>query len=181
MIAPEPLSQLARTLDVLHNAEATSEVVRWLRARREYALNLPAPAPGSHGYTRSLLYKNERFEILVLHWQAGCASAIHDHGGANCWFAVCDGVMHVENFRRLDAGQSAGYARIGLQGREVLRPGDLDYRQDDVHLHRCIAGPAPVTTLHVYAAPIQRFRIFEERTESGLETSCSYDAILTAF
>ncbi|HZZ65635.1 MAG TPA: cysteine dioxygenase family protein [Candidatus Baltobacteraceae bacterium] len=181
MIAPEPVSRLARTLDDLRNGQASPEIVRWLRAQREYALGLPAPPCGPHGYTRSLLYKSERFEVLVLHWKPGCATSIHDHGGANCWFAVCEGVMHVENFRRFDSGQTAGYARIGLEGREQLRRGDLDYRQDDVHLHRCIAGEQPVTTLHVYAAPIERFRIFEERTESCAETSCSYDAILTAF
>lgn len=181
MIAREPISQLARTLDVLRDGQASVEVVRWLRAQREYALSLPAPASRPPGYTRSLLYKNERFEILVLHWQPGCATTIHDHGGAQCWFAVCEGAMHIENYRRYDTGQTAGYARIGIEGRELLVRGDLDYRQDDVHLHRCIAGPAPVTTLHVYAAPLERFHTFDERTESCAEMSCSYDALLTAF
>lgn len=179
MIAREPLSELARNLGVLHNGKADSEVVRWLRAQAQYALNVPAPASPEGGYTRSLLYKDARFEIVVIHWQPGCATAIHDHGGAQCWFAVCDGAMHIENFLRYDTGATQGYARLGLEGRESLGPGGLDYRADDTHLHRCIAGTEPVTTLHVYAAPIERFHVFDERTQSCSEMCSTYDANLT--
>lgn len=182
MIAREPISNLAESLRRVQTGEGTNlEVVQWLRAVKGIASTVPRPeTPDAfRRYTRTLLYKNDRFEILVLHWLAGCASSIHDHGGAHCWLAVSSGTMSVENYLRYDAGEAPGYARIGLEGREELAPGAIDFRQDDVHLHRCIARE-PCVTLHVYAHPIERFHAFDERAYTcGIVTS-TYDAVLTA-
>lgn len=179
MIGPEPISSLATTLQRLRANERDPEIVRWLRALTEAALAIPAPTNSDRPYTRSLIHKNDAFEILVLHWKPGAETLIHDHGGARCWFSVCSGTMSVQNFLRCDSGATPGYARIRRDGDELLNPGDIDYRQDDVHLHRCIAGQ-PVTSLHIYAAPLVRFRTFEERSEHCCEAMSTYDAILAA-
>ncbi len=181
MIAREPIAELADSLQRVRTGEGTNaQVVRWLRAVSEIGADVPIPTTNtpSRGYARTLLHKSDAFEVLVLHWTPGCASAIHDHGGAHCWFSVCSGTMRIENFLRYDAGEVPGYARIGLEGREELTAGAIDYRQDDVHLHRCIAGGDPVTTLHVYARPIERFQAFDERAQTCSQVLSTYDAVL---
>lgn len=182
MIAREPISNLAESLRRVRTGEGTNvEVTQWLRAVSSIASTVPMPATrdSCRGYARTLLYKNDLFEILVLHWLPGCASSIHDHGGAHCWLAVSSGTMGVENYLRYDAGEAPGYARIGLEGREELAPGAIDYRQDDVHLHRCIARE-PCVTLHVYAHPIERFHAFDERAFTCSIVTSTYDAVLTS-
>lgn len=182
MIAREPISNLAQSLQRVRSGEGTNlEVIQWLRAVNTIASTVPVPQNhnSGRGYTRTLLHKSDLFEILVLHWIPGCATSIHDHGGANCWLAVSSGTMGVENYLRYDAGESPGYARIALEGREELAAGAIDYRQDDVHLHRCIARESCVT-LHVYARPIERFHAFDERAFTCSVVTSTYDAVLTS-
>jgi cysteine dioxygenase len=179
----QPVSQLAQSLARARTADgAAAEVVQWLRAVAEVAPSIPKPDRRSpnRSYSRTLLHRCPQFEILVLHWDAGCASAIHDHGGAYCWLAVASGNMGVENFLRCDSGATPDFAQIRFDGRELLAPGAIDHRQDDVHLHRCIAADGPAVTLHVYAHPIDRFHTFDERTERCFEVTSTYDAILNA-
>lgn len=180
MIAREPISQLADSLRRARTGEATNaEVVRWLRAVSSIAVSVPMPkiCDRQRGYTRTLLHKSDAFEILALHWLPDCTTSIHDHGGAHCWLAVSSGTMGIENYLRYDSGEVQGYAQIGFQGREELREGAIDYRQDDVHLHRCIARDACVT-LHVYAHPIEQFHAFDERAHTCSVVTSTYDAIL---
>lgn len=182
MIAREPIVQLAESLRRVRSGECTtSEVVQWLRASSAQAANIPKPpAFNPHrDYTRTLLYKSNLFEILALHWRPNCTSAIHDHGGALCWLTVARGSMNVENYLRTDNGEQPGYAAIALEGREELPAGAVDHRQDDVHLHRCIASDCETVTLHVYAHPIEHFHGFDERSQRCFDITSTYDAILT--
>jgi cysteine dioxygenase len=177
------VSDLADVLRRLRTGEGpTSEVVQWLRASCAAVETLQAPRIHDvrRDYTRTLLYKSDLFELLAIHWQPNCRSVIHDHGGALCWLAIAQGSMRVENYLRTDSGSTQGYAAMKMEGREELRPGDIDYRQDDLHLHRCI-GPESggAISLHVYAHPIERFRGFDERTNSCFEITSTYDAILS--
>lgn len=183
MIAREPIAELAESLRRVRTGDGTAaEVVQWLRAVSALAPGIPRPSTCDphRRYTRTLLHKNELFEILVLHWTPGCSSAIHDHGGALCWLAVAAGRMGVENYLRRDAGEVAGHAQIALESREELSAGAIDHRQDDIHLHRCITKDEPAVTLHVYARPIDRFNTFDERTQTCMQVTSTYDAVLNA-
>jgi cysteine dioxygenase len=181
MITRKPIDELAESLRRVRAGEGVNgEVVRWLRAVSSEVLSLPMPErrDAHRNYTRTLLYKDPRFEILVLHWLPGCCSAIHDHGGARCWLAVAGGRMGVENYLRHDSGETPGYAAIALEGREELVAGAIDHRQDDIHLHRCIARDETAITLHVYAHPLDRFNTFDERAQTCAQVTTSYDAVL---
>jgi predicted metal-dependent enzyme (double-stranded beta helix superfamily) len=182
MVAKEVIARLAESLRRVRTGEAaTTEVVQWLRASSEAAAQVPAPKTQCvhRDYTRTLLFKNELFEILALHWRPGSASAIHDHGGARCWLAVARGRIGVENYVRTDMGTVDGVAAIALEGRDDLDRGQIDYRQDDVHLHRCIARDEEAVTLHVYAHPIEHFRTFDETSNTCKDVRSTYDAVLT--
>lgn len=182
MIDLLPVSQLAESLRRVRSGDGTTaEVVQWLRASGGSVANLPAPSTRDphRDYARTLLFKNDLFEVLAVHWQPNCVSAIHDHGGALCWLAVARGSMRVENYLRTDDGNAEGHAAIRLEGREELGLGAVDYRQDDLHLHRCIATDEPAVSLHVYAHPIDRFRVFKERDSSCFQVESTYDAVLT--
>jgi predicted metal-dependent enzyme (double-stranded beta helix superfamily) len=182
MIAQEPILQLAESLRRVRSGEGTtSEVVRWLRAASAAAAEIPKPhaKPLHRNYTRTLLFKNDAFEVLALHWTPNCISAIHDHGGALCWLTVARGAMSVENFLRTDSGAQADYAAIAFQGREELESGAIDHRQDDIHLHRCIAHDCETISLHVYAHPIERFHGFDQASRRCFEITSTYDAIVS--
>ncbi|HLI94882.1 MAG TPA: cysteine dioxygenase family protein [Candidatus Baltobacteraceae bacterium] len=183
MIARELIARLADSLGRVRSGDGTTaEVVQWLRASSEAAAAVPAPEARCEyrDYTRTLLFKNDLFEILALHWRPNSISAIHDHGGALCWLSVARGTLGVENYLRTDTGAANGYACVALEGRDDLRAGSIDYRQDDVHLHRCVARDSEAVTLHVYAHPIERFHTFDERSNTCTEVHSTYDAVLAS-
>jgi cysteine dioxygenase len=179
VIPREAISQLSTTLARLHDGDAAAEVVRWLRASLPAIASAAAPASRDEdrGYSRSLIYKDARFEVLAMHWEAGCVTPIHDHGGSRCWFSVAKGTIGVENYRRYGRAGAEGHAEIGLEGREELGTGGIDYRGDDLHLHRCLSRNGPALTLHVYARPLQAYLEFDERTRSCARTTATYDAL----
>ncbi len=180
MIAREPISRLAETLRRIRSGgDRAAQVVQWLRACNDAAAEIPVPESRdpNRKYSRTLLFKNDLFEVLALHWQPNATSSIHDHGGALCWLTVARGEMSIENYVRKDSGGTPGYATIGLEGREELQSGAIDHRQDDVHLHRCVARDGGTVTLHVYAHPIERFHAFDQGGNACYEVTSTYDAI----
>ncbi len=42
-------------------------------------------------YTRSLVFGTDFYQLLILCWQQGQASPVHDHQGQDCWMHVVDG------------------------------------------------------------------------------------------
>src|SRR6266403_5416780 len=60
-------------------------------------------------YTRNLIDKTPRYELVAICWEVGQASSIHNHREQNCWMAVPIGRLLVENFhvvlQNLDEGK----------------------------------------------------------------------------
>ena len=72
-------------------SEAMIDEVRTLLARTE--LN-PREWQGFQKhekarYTRNIVAVDERFVALLLCWDVGQVSAIHDHAGSACWVKLC--------------------------------------------------------------------------------------------
>ncbi len=42
-------------------------------------------------YTRNCIAENEDFELILICWEKGQATAIHDHGGEECWVYFVEG------------------------------------------------------------------------------------------
>ena len=177
---PAQIERLSQNLRRLRTGgDPGEEIVRWLRSMCAMAASIPRPQTQKRrGYTRTLLHRSDRFEVLALHWAPGVVTPIHDHGGANCWLAVAKGSVGVENFVRRDDGSAPGIACVEFEGREELAVTSIDYRQDDVHLHRCFTAGEPAVSLHVYAHPIDRFLTFDERTQTCQPATSTYDATL---
>jgi cysteine dioxygenase len=175
--------RLAHDLDrlpPLASAADGDRILHWLAEATAHGSTIARPPSFDAGqpYTRTLLHKNAHFELLALHWRAGTLTSLHDHGGKQCWFAVVGGAMTVENYRRVDSGATAGYARVARLGEMSLAPGAIDYRADDADVHRCIAVET-TTTLHLYAAPLGIYHVYDERRDTIADATSTYDAIVT--
>jgi cysteine dioxygenase len=131
------------------------------------------------GYTRSCAYSDERFEVLLLNWAAGAVSPIHDHGGQHCWMQVLEGQLIVDDYLRVDAGDRPGFARVEAQGSRLMKAGDLDLRSGQFDLHR-VSAPSGVgaLSLHIYAAPLKDFSVYDESTRRCQTVRGTYDDVL---
>jgi cysteine dioxygenase len=141
---------------------------------------LPRPLLSrENAYTRTRVHRDGRFEVVLLNWAAGAFSAIHDHGGQHCWMSVLEGSLWVDDFVRLDNGERQGFARIEARDSRLLGSGDLDLRSGPFDLHRVGAtAGAPAISLHVYAAPLRKYTVYDELSDRCQTVIGTYDDVL---
>ncbi len=134
-----------------------------------------------HDYTRSLLYRDDRFELLALCWSPQAATPIHDHGGQRCWSAVLEGALEVHNYRRLDDAGRTGFSSIEPGDVQQYRRGGIDASANDRELHAMrTLGSSRAIALHLYAAPIAVYTIFNQRAHTCERQVPHYDADFSA-
>jgi predicted metal-dependent enzyme (double-stranded beta helix superfamily) len=49
-------------------------------------------------YTRNLIYKDDRFELMAICWESGQESVVHNHADQKCWMTVPVGRLKGQNF-----------------------------------------------------------------------------------
>lgn len=166
--ATPPLARGARDMESLLRGAAQ----RWGEGRRLISR--------SGAYTRTCVHRDDLFEVALLNWWPGAVSAIHDHGDQHCWMMVLGGRLRVEDYVRLDPGDVRGYAHIQGSGSSVLQAGGLDSRSGRFDLHRVSATPdAPAVSLHVYAAPLHQYLIYDELSRRCETAVSTYDDVLS--
>ena len=80
-------------------------------------------------YTRSLIYRNEVFEVIVLCWNVGQGSPVHDHAGQRCWMTLPQGRLEITNYSYKD-GREIEF--IDADGRKVsLHPRNTEKNEDE--------------------------------------------------
>lgn len=123
-------------------------------------------------YARNLVSASELFELLVICWQPGQVSPIHDHQGQRCWMAVLDGSMRETQFH----AAAQGPLRTGRSS--AFQPGQVAYIQDEIALHEIApAGEGVGVTLHLYSRPIRECRIFDRQTGQVSVRGMAYHSV----
>ena len=63
-------------------------------------------------YTRNLIYKDERFEMMAICWEPGQVSRVHNHCDQRCWMTVPIGRLKGQNFAVEEMDESRGYCKL---------------------------------------------------------------------
>ena len=126
-------------------------------------------------YTRNLVGRNEHFEMLVLCWNVGQASPIHNHAGQNCWMAVLQGEIEELQFQAPPPGY---VGRLVPGSSRTFGPGKVGFINDDIALHlvRPRAGEKG-TSLHLYSRPIDTCNVYEESTGRIVPRKLAYHSV----
>ena len=150
-------------------AQILSEYARAQRDWSEYARFTTG------GYTRNLVARNEWFELLLLCWEKGQESPIHNHAGQNCWMAVLEGDIEEVQF---DAPRVAAPHSLVPRGSKLLQPGKVAFINDDIALHlvRPAHGRRGVS-LHLYSRPIEVCQVYDPETGRVGDRRMGYHSI----
>lgn len=153
-MSTQALDDLVRSLhDELRGSARGARVAELLGAYssehsdwREYAFF------ASETYTRNLVAREERFELMILCWGKGQESPIHNHEGQDCWMAVLEGEIEEVGFPT-PSGRDPG--PLHPRGSRVFRPGQVAFIRDEIGLHlvRPARSDSQGVTLHLYSAP----------------------------
>ena len=63
-------------------------------------------------YTRNLIYKDDRFEMMAICWESGQVSRVHNHCEQRCWMTVPIGRLKGQNFAVEAIDEAAGYCKL---------------------------------------------------------------------
>lgn len=120
--------------------------------------------PNTDSYGRKLVYKDPRFEIMVMSWNPGDFSAIHDHGHTQ-WGAVqIFGEAEHATFRVDDY-------EIHTLARWMVEPGDIIGVSHSLTHQMGNPGNEPFLSLHVYGCRNEHEHITGESRIYDLENS----------
>ena len=113
-------------------------------------------------YTRGLVYRNELFEVIVLCWNVGQGSPVHDHAGQRCWMTLPQGRLEITNYAY-------------KHGREIefIDTEIVGEHESDIHIDQCssvqqitnrCAWCEPAVSLQVYSRPFDNCYIYDLAT-----------------
>ncbi|HZM69269.1 MAG TPA: cysteine dioxygenase family protein [Candidatus Cryosericum sp.] len=118
-------------------------------------------------YTRNLVCRTPRFDMLVLCWRPGHVTTIHDHCGSLNATRVLHGKLTSRLFR--EAGRpTPDRCLVELSEEERLGPGGFSLvDRDEIHQLANTSGE-DLVTLHVYAKPLRDILVYDPAT-GGME------------
>jgi len=123
-------------------------------------------------YARHRLYRDETCELLLLCWDRGQSTAVHDHDGQAGWITVLEGRLTIQEYERY-----GGPADLGDLTSEQPTPPDtvpvIPVRRLSVAagssvaeaaapetIHQVAASGGRALSLHVYVGPLRSFLVF---------------------
>lgn len=122
-------------------------------------------------YTRNCLAHTEEFELILLCWEKGQSTPIHDHNDQECWVHVVEGTFCEGRYIDSENGMEE------LGEFDLLDEG-LSYMNDNMGYHRLSnSTDGRAMTLHLYAKPIQSCKIFNEDTNQFMKVDLCYDTV----
>ena len=137
--------------------------------------NRYAHSDPTKNYTRNLIASdNETFTLLMLVWNPGKASPIHDHPCDGCWVRVCAGKIQETRYE-IDAETD----KLEVISDTVIEDSAPSFINNCIGYHK-VGNPSdtqPAVTLHLYCPPIQKCNVWLDPTDASRPSTailCNY-------
>lgn len=116
-------------------------------------------------YTRTCIHRNTDFELLVICYEPGQRTSLHDYNSQLAWIHPLIGEVMEERFA---AVPGEGLRRMG----EVHRyAGEVDHIAEGNAIRRFTnVGGGRAVTLNLYAKPMSKWRVYDEHTGAATVT-----------
>ena len=158
---PFDFAALTAKLENLTAAPSLAEVNEWVAQAAitaEDICHFRRFRPGS--YTRNHVLRNEWLEMLILCWQPGQCTVIHDHNGSFGVVRVLEGELS-ETLFALDANGVLRCTREAKWQPDAVTGADVP----DIHrLYNCPQSSEKLVTLHVYCPPLHKLNTYTENS-----------------
>ena len=123
-------------------------------------------------YTRNCIVENENFELILICWQEGQVTAIHDHGGEECWVYIIDGEFREKVYKENENG------KLEVIKTSDSKSGDITYMIDFMGFHNLEnRSNKKSMSLHLYAKPIKNCNVYDSEKKAFVRKELSYDNV----
>lgn len=131
-------------------------------------------------YTRNLIYKDARFELMALCWDKGQVSRIHNHAEQMCWMTVPVGKLRGQNFRAVETDEAKNFCQL-------VETDDFDLSdcltakvELEEPIHQILNLPefdGRAVSLHIYSKPFDKCLAYCRETHKFTEVSLFYTSV----
>jgi cysteine dioxygenase len=131
----------------------------------------------SNHYTRNLIFKDARFELIAICWEIGQESQIHNHHNQNCWMTIPTGRLRVQNFRVAEQLASSRYCKLEPTNSfdiHQLLPAEVDPAEPVHQVSNLAEFNQRAVSLHVYSRPFDRCLVYSLETSEYREIPLHY-------
>ena len=131
-------------------------------------------------YTRNLIYKDERFEMMAICWDKGQSSRVHNHADQKCWMTVPVGKLRGQNFAIESIDESRGQCR--LRETDVFDLSDCLAAKVELEepVHQILNLPEfdeRAVSIHIYSRPFDSCLSYCRETDTFKEVPLFYTSI----
>lgn len=131
-------------------------------------------------YTRNLIYKDDRFEVMAICWEKGQVSRVHNHYDQKCWMTVPVGRLRGQNFRVLEIDEEKGYCKLEETDEFDLADCLAAKVELEEPVHQVLNLPEfdeRAVSLHIYSKPYDRCLSYCRQTDTFKEVPLFYTSI----
>lgn len=133
----------------------------------------------SQGYQRRLLCRTPRFDLLILCWQPGQASSIHDHADSLNVTRVYRGTLTARTFEPIapvTSNRCCPNNRMAIVQEQQLSKNQIT-AVDRYQIHQLAnTSDENLVTLHLYARPLHQIQVYCPQTGQVSALPIHYDA-----
>jgi cysteine dioxygenase len=131
-------------------------------------------------YTRNLIYKDDRFEMLAICWEAGQQSTVHNHAEQKCWMTVPVGRLKGQNFGVVESDESRNFCKLVETDSFELADCLSAKVELEEPIHQILNLPEygeRAVSIHIYSKPFDRCISYCRDTNTLKEVELCYTSI----
>lgn len=131
-------------------------------------------------YTRNLLYKDNRFELMAVCWDKGQISRVHNHADQKCWMTVVEGKLRGQNFAVEEIDETKSFCK--LKETDMFDLSDCLAAKVELEepIHQILNLPdfnKRAVSVHIYSKPIEKCLAYCRETDTFKEVNLCYTSI----
>lgn len=124
-------------------------------------------------YTRNCLAKTEDYELLLICYEAGQQTPIHDFNVQDGWIHTLQGELREQRFRFIPNTQ-----KLEQVSSIKLGPNDYSYLSGKSGIHRYInTADCRAVSLNLYAKPIEKWTEYDASNSQASNQEVGYHAL----
>lgn len=131
-------------------------------------------------YTRNLIHKNDRFEVMAICWEKGQVSRIHNHWDQKCWMMVPIGRLQGQNFAVEEIDETRGHCKLIETDAFELKDCLAAKVELEEPIHQVLNLPEfdeRAVSIHIYSKPYDRCLSYCRDTDTFKEVTLFYTSI----
>jgi cysteine dioxygenase len=131
-------------------------------------------------YTRNLIYKDDRFEMLAICWEAGQQSAVHNHAEQKCWMTVPVGRLKGQNFEVVEIEEANSYCKLTETDSFELSDcltAKVELEQPIHQILNLADYGQRAVSIHIYSKPFDHCIAYCRDTDTFKEVELCYTSI----